>query len=66
MEIACFLMKYPDKTLQEVHMSTIGLDYLLKSMTLKNRKTVKIKIWDTTEQDLFRAITKIIIKVQMV
>ena len=54
----CFLMKYTDKTFQDVHMSTIGLDYRLKTMTLKSGKTVKLQIWDTAGQDRFRAITK--------
>ena len=54
----CFLMKYTDEAFQETHMATIGLDYRLKSMKLKNGKTVKIQIWDTAGQDRFRAITK--------
>ena len=54
----CFLMKYTDKTFQEEHMTTIGFDYRIKSMKLKNGKTVKIQIWDTAGQDKFRAITK--------
>ena len=54
----CFLMKYTDKTFQEVHMSTIGLDYRLKTMTLKSGKVIKLQIWDTAGQDRFRAITK--------
>ena len=51
-------MKYTDKTFQEEHMTTIGFDYRIKSMKLKNGKTVKIQIWDTAGQDKFRAITK--------
>ena len=54
----CFLLRYCDKTFQDAHLSTIGLDYRLKSMTLKNNKTVKLQIWDTAGQDRFRAITK--------
>ena len=54
----CFLMKYTDEAFQETHMATIGLDYRLKSMKLKNGKTVKIQIWDTAGQDRFRSITK--------
>ena len=54
----CFLMKYTDKVFNEIHMATIGLDYRLKTMTLKSGKTVKIQIWDTAGQDRFRAITK--------
>ena len=54
----CFLMKYTDKTFQDIHMATIGLDYRLKSMKLKNGKNIKLQIWDTAGQDRFRAITK--------
>ena len=54
----CFLMKYTDKTFQEGHISTIGLDYRLKSMVLKSGKNIKLQIWDTAGQDRFRAITK--------
>ena len=54
----CFLLRYCDNSFQEVHLSTIGLDYRLKTMTLKNGKKVKLQIWDTAGQDRFRAITK--------
>ena len=54
----CFLMKYTDKTFQDIHMSTIGLDYRLKAMKLKSGKKIKLQIWDTAGQDRFRAITK--------
>lgn len=54
----CFLLRYCDKSFQDVHLSTIGLDYRLKTMTLKNNKTIKLQIWDTAGQDRFRAITK--------
>ena len=54
----CFLLRYCDKSFQDVHLSTIGLDYRLKSMTLKNNKNIKLQIWDTAGQDRFRAITK--------
>ena len=51
-------MRYTDNTFQEIHMSTIGLDYRLKNITLENGKNIKIQIWDTAGQDRFRAITK--------
>ena len=54
----CFLLRYCDKTFQDTHLSTMGLDYRLKSMTLKSGKHVKLQIWDTAGQDRFRAITK--------
>ena len=54
----CFLLKYTDKVFNEVYMSTIGLDYRLKALTLKSGKKVKLQIWDTAGQDRFRTITK--------
>ena len=54
----CFLMRYTDNTFQEIHMSTIGLDYKLKNVQLDDGKLVKIQIWDTAGQDRFRSITK--------
>ena len=54
----CFLMKYTDKTFQDIHMATIGLDYRLRSMKLKSGKSINLQIWDTAGQDRFRAITK--------
>ena len=54
----CFLLRYCDRTFQEAHLSTIGLDYRLKSMTLNNEKNIKLQIWDTAGQDRFRALTK--------
>ena len=54
----CFLKRFVDGTFQEVYMSTIGLDYRLKIMTLPDSTKVKLQIWDTAGQDRFRAITK--------
>lgn len=54
----CFLKRFVDGTFQEVYMSTIGLDYRLKVMTLPGDTKVKLQIWDTAGQDRFRAITK--------
>jgi small GTP-binding protein len=53
-----FLMRYMDKTFQDIHMATIGLDYRLKTMKLKKGKNIKLQIWVTAGQDRFRAITK--------
>ena len=53
----CFLLRYCDRTFQEAHLSTIGLDYRL-TMTLQNQKNIKLQIWDTAGQDRFRALTK--------
>ena len=54
----CFLLRYTENTFQEIHMSTIGLDYKLKNVQMEDGKMVKIQIWDTAGQDRFRSITK--------
>jgi small GTP-binding protein len=54
----CFLLRYSDDSFTENHISTIGLDYRLKIITLENDKNIKMQIWDTAGQDRFRAITK--------
>lgn len=54
----CLLLRYSDDTFTENHISTIGLDYRFKLVTLENKKKVKLQIWDTAGQDRFRAITK--------
>ena len=52
------LLRYTDRIFNGPPLTTIGLDYRLKSIKLKNGKSVKLQIWDTAGQDRFRAITK--------
>ena len=54
----CFLIKYTDNIFHENHIATIGLDYRVKKIILKNGKEISLQIWDTAGQDRFRAITK--------
>lgn len=54
----CFLMRFTENTFQEIHMSTIGLDYRFKKMPVDDNKEATVQIWDTAGQDRFRAITK--------
>jgi small GTP-binding protein len=54
----CFLLRFADDSFNENHISTIGLDYRLKMITLDNDKIIKMQVWDTAGQDRFRAITK--------
>ena len=55
---SCFLSKYTVKTFPETYATTIGVDYIFKTLTLKNGKTIKLQIWDTAGQERFRSITK--------
>jgi small GTP-binding protein len=54
----CFLLRFSDDTFTDNHISTIGLDYRLKMVSVNNEAIVKLQIWDTAGQDRFRAITK--------
>ena len=58
----CFLMRYIDNTFNEIHLSTIGMDYKLKDITLEDGKTVKIQIWDTAGQERYKSISKSYVK----
>ena len=53
-----FLKRYTDSTFQELHLTTIGFDYKLKSMKLKSGKNIQLQIWDTPGQERFLLITK--------
>jgi Ras-related protein Rab-1A len=53
----CFLLRFSDDTFTDNHISTIGLDYRLKMVSV-NESVIKLQIWDTAGQDRFRAITK--------
>ena len=52
------LLRYVDRIFREIYLITIGFDQRLKSIILKNGKSIKLQIWDTAGQDRFRTITK--------
>ena len=58
----CFLMRYTENTFTEIHLSTIGIDYKLKNVTLENGDQIKVQIWDTAGQERYKSITKSYIK----
>ena len=55
---SCLLLRYCENSFQESHLSTIGLDFRLKTINLENNRKIRIQIWDTAGEDRFRAITK--------
>ena len=55
---SCFLMRYSDNVFIDNYITTIGLDYKLKSVKLDNGKTIKVQLWDTAGQDKYRTIAK--------
>ena len=61
----CFLLRYCDKSFQDAHLSTIGLDYRLKTLTLKNKKMLNYKFGILLGKIDSELLLKIIIKERM-
>jgi len=53
---SCLLLRFADDTYTESYISTIGVDFKIRTIEL-NEKTIKLQIWDTAGQERFRTIT---------
>jgi len=53
---SCLLLRFADDTYTESYISTIGVDFKIRTVTLDG-KTIKLQIWDTAGQERFRTIT---------
>jgi small GTP-binding protein len=53
---SCLLLRFADDTYTESFISTIGVDFKIRTIELEG-KTVKLQIWDTAGQERFRTIT---------
>ncbi|TDL27281.1 GTP-binding protein ypt1 [Rickenella mellea] len=53
---SCLLLRFADDTYTESYISTIGVDFKIRTIELEG-KTVKLQIWDTAGQERFRTIT---------
>ena len=51
------LIKYIEDKFSDAHITTIGVEYKDKEITINNRK-VNLQIWDTSGQERYQAITK--------
>lgn len=54
----CFLLRYCDNLFQEIHLTTVGLDYKLKHIQINSEKSITVKIWDTAGQERFKSLAK--------
>lgn len=52
----CFCLHLQDDTYTESYISTIGVDFKIRTIELDG-KTIKLQIWDTAGQERFRTIT---------
>jgi Ras-related protein Rab-1A len=53
---SCLLLRFADDTYTESYISTIGVDFKIRTIELDG-KVVKLQIWDTAGQERFRTIT---------
>ena len=55
---SALLMRYINDIFEDTYMSTIGVDFRIKTLKYDN-KLVKLQIWDTAGQERFKSITSI-------
>ncbi|KAI9359784.1 ras family protein [Pilaira anomala] len=53
---SCLLLRFADDTYTESYISTIGVDFKIRTIELDG-KVCKLQIWDTAGQERFRTIT---------
>ena len=53
---SCLLMRFCDDMFTPSFISTIGIDFKIKTITVDGMK-LKLQIWDTAGQERFRTIT---------
>ncbi|KAB7507257.1 Ras-related protein Rab-1A [Armadillidium nasatum] len=53
---SCLLLRFADDTYTESYISTIGVDFKIRTIELDG-KAIKLQIWDTAGQERFRTIT---------
>lgn len=51
------LLRFSDDRFSETYMSTIGVDFRIRTIEMNDGKRVKLQIWDTTGQERFKNIT---------
>ncbi|KNA09147.1 hypothetical protein SOVF_156230 [Spinacia oleracea] len=58
---SCLNLQFTDKRFKPVHAITIGAEFGSRTITIdnnKNKKVIKLQIWDTGGQEAYRSITR--------
>lgn len=53
---SCILLRFADDTFTPSHISTIGVDFKINTLSIEN-KVIKLMLWDSAGQERFRNIT---------
>eukprot|EP01111_Echinosteliopsis_oligospora_P013247 TRINITY_DN46_c1_g1_i1.p1 TRINITY_DN46_c1_g1~~TRINITY_DN46_c1_g1_i1.p1 ORF type:complete len:209 (-),score=51.29 TRINITY_DN46_c1_g1_i1:186-812(-) len=53
---SCMLLRFADNSFTDSYISTIGVDFKIRTITLEGKK-IKLQIWDTAGQERFKTIT---------
>lgn len=53
---SCLLIRFTDQVYAESYISTIGVDFKIRTIEMDNRQ-IKLQIWDTAGQERFRTVT---------
>jgi len=56
-----FILKYTENTFQEVHLSTMGIDYKEKHIIIEGKK-YRLSVYDTTDQERYKSLAFSLIK----
>ena len=56
-----FILKYTENTFQEVHLSTMGIDYKEKHIIIEGKK-YRLSVYDTTGQERYKSLAFSLIK----
>jgi len=54
---SCLLVQFTDKRFEPAHFFTIGVEYGARMIDIED-KPIKLQIWDTAGQEVFRSITR--------
>ena len=53
----CYILRYTEKTFEEVYLTTLGIDYKTKIIKLPNNQKYRIDYYDTAGQERYRSIS---------